>query len=335
MHDFEIYVDIWGQMELHRLFGSTYKTEINEVGAGISIEMPIFPLNTDGIDIWGRNGTFRNLKITNFDDSVVPKPTNKGYKHVHCTTDILIENCTTVYTVGMSIGSVPPSSNHACIANVTFRNIVMERPIKGIYVKPNPGSLPETGLIQNITYENFVMRTPIWWAIWIGPQQQYQPGWSHDEGCSMFYPFGNCDTYNAVTMDRIILKNITSTGSLLPVGVILCNYTNPCTNFHFENINATSTLWDTLGVGWISQFVEGTAINSFPDPHFKPNGYYSDPANRVPDESNSHLNQFTAEFMLKHLIKNVFALEFGEEFADEQKQLKLEGYKDQILEATG
>lgn len=142
MHDFEIYVDIWGQMELHRLFGHTYKTEKTAIddGTGLSIEMPIFPLNTDGIDVWAKNATFRRVKVTNFDDSIVPKPTNKGYKYVHCTTDILIENCTTVYTVGMTIGSVPPSTNHACIANVTFRDIVMHKPIKGIYVKPNPGS---------------------------------------------------------------------------------------------------------------------------------------------------------------------------------------------------
>ena len=46
----------------------------------------------------------------------------------------------------------------------------MRYPIKGIYVKPNPGDHGD-GLIQNITYENFVMETPIWWAIWIGPQQ--------------------------------------------------------------------------------------------------------------------------------------------------------------------
>lgn len=45
----------------------------------------------------------------------------------------------------------------------------MKYPIKGIYVKPNPGDVG-TGLIQNITFENFNMDTPIWWAVWIGPQ---------------------------------------------------------------------------------------------------------------------------------------------------------------------
>ena len=39
----------------------------------------------------------------------------------------------------MTIGSVPPENNCNCIRNVTFRNVNMIRPIKGIYVKSNPG----------------------------------------------------------------------------------------------------------------------------------------------------------------------------------------------------
>jgi len=75
MHDFEIYVDVWGQLELHRLFSYKYEIEKTVVN-GFSIEMPMFPLNTDGIDIWAKNATFRRVKVTNFDDSIVPKPCN-------------------------------------------------------------------------------------------------------------------------------------------------------------------------------------------------------------------------------------------------------------------
>ena len=45
----------------------------------------------------------------------------------------------------------------------------MDYPIKGIYIKPNPGTRGD-GVIENILYENVSMKTPIWWAIWIGPQ---------------------------------------------------------------------------------------------------------------------------------------------------------------------
>jgi len=135
----------------------------------------MFPLNTDAIDTWARNVTYRRLKITNFDDAVVPKPCNKGYHICKCTENILAEDIQTTFTVGMTLGSVPPSTDHACIRNVTMRNIQMDHPIKGIYIKPNPGHNGD-GIIENILYENVHMNTPIWWGIWIGPQQQYQPG---------------------------------------------------------------------------------------------------------------------------------------------------------------
>jgi polygalacturonase len=137
MHDFEIYVDIVGQLELHNLFLHNYPKELMNFG-GLDIEIPIFPLNTDGVDIYGRNFTFRNVKITNFDDAIVPKPSNKGHKHV-CTEDIWVEDCEVTWGVGMTIGSVPPNTQHACIKNVTFKNIVFNKPLKGIYVKTNPG----------------------------------------------------------------------------------------------------------------------------------------------------------------------------------------------------
>ena len=39
----------------------------------------------------------------------------------------------------MSIGSVPPNMGCNCVRNITFRNVYMNRPFKGIYVKTNPG----------------------------------------------------------------------------------------------------------------------------------------------------------------------------------------------------
>lgn len=72
--------------------------------------------------------------------------------------------------VGLTIGSVPPSIGGNCIRNITFRNVVQKRPLKGIYVKTNPGD-KGYGSITDIYYQNFTMDRPIWWAIYIGPQQ--------------------------------------------------------------------------------------------------------------------------------------------------------------------
>ena len=165
-HDFEIYVDIWKQFELGRLFMKDYATKsVNAFELGI--DLPMFPLNTDGIDFAGRNATYRRLKITNFDDAIVPKPSNKAKMFSNCTQDILVEDIEVYFSVGMSIGSVPPSDEHNCVKNILFRNIEFFHPLKAIYIKTNPGE--GTGEITNITYENIVMTHPIWWGVYIGP----------------------------------------------------------------------------------------------------------------------------------------------------------------------
>ena len=68
----------------------------------------------------------------------------------------------------MTIGSVPPNSNYACVKDVYFRDVIMHHPFKAIYVKTNPGN-NGNGIISNITYENFKIFNPIWWGIYIFP----------------------------------------------------------------------------------------------------------------------------------------------------------------------
>jgi len=80
----------------------------------------------------------------------------------------------------------------------------MKRPFKGIYVKTNPGS-SGWGNITNIYYKNITMDRPIWWAIYIGPQQMLEPD-GKGPGC-MLYPFDKRGTCS--TQPRVTLKNIT------------------------------------------------------------------------------------------------------------------------------
>lgn len=151
-HDMEIFVDVMGQLELNLLFNQdtplnasnpidlahAVQATINKNHNG-HIELPIFPLNTDGIDIDGRNVTLRRIKITNFDDAIVAKP-GKSNRLIPCTQDILIEDVDVVFGVGMSIGSVSPDPYHSCIKDFTARNINFKYPLKAIYVKTNPVS---------------------------------------------------------------------------------------------------------------------------------------------------------------------------------------------------
>lgn len=51
--------------------------------------IPLFPLNTDGIDPHGARMKIYNITVQNFDDVVVPKPSSKRDK-TPCTEDMLV-----------------------------------------------------------------------------------------------------------------------------------------------------------------------------------------------------------------------------------------------------
>eukprot|EP00049_Salpingoeca_infusionum_P017791 m.354377 g.354377 ORF g.354377 m.354377 type:complete len:452 (+) comp16994_c0_seq1:307-1662(+) len=239
---------------------------VNTTGHGlpeeVAMSIPTFPLNTDGIDPAGKNVHIYNCTIENFDDAVAVKPCNGGYTKASCSQDILVENCTVYLGVGMTIGSVPPNEKVNCVRNVTFRNVRSITPIKAIYVKTNPGNTG-SGIISNITYENFNITDPLWWSIYIGPQQQHQPDGS-GPGC-MLYPLqGNCPTQPRVPIDNIVLRNISSTNGLLSPGIFRCNATRPCTGFVFDNVQAQGSNWPVTG--YICENIKGTVTNSSPIP---------------------------------------------------------------------
>jgi polygalacturonase len=226
--------------------------------------LPTFPLNTDGIDISGKDIYFRNLTIQNFDDAVAVKPT-KRYDNTftNCTENILIEDCVVKYGVGMSIGSVPPNENLKCVRNVTFRNIKFINPLKAIYIKPNPGD-SGSGLIANITYENIEIIDALWWAVYVGTQQQQQPHSGGGTGCSFFYPLPGtkCETDPLVTIDTVVLRNVNIYGGLLSPGILICNATNPCTNFLFDNVNVYNRSVFPVQDGFLCDSIQGFARNS-------------------------------------------------------------------------
>mmetsp|Transcript_35006 Transcript_35006/g.25484 ORF Transcript_35006/g.25484 Transcript_35006/m.25484 type:complete len:92 (-) Transcript_35006:481-756(-) len=88
----------------------------------------------------------------------------------NCTEDYLVENLEVHYGLGMSIGSVTPNDDYNCVRNITFRNIDFHHPFKSVYIKTNPGE-DGYGEISNIVYENLNIVNPLWWNIYVGPQQ--------------------------------------------------------------------------------------------------------------------------------------------------------------------
>jgi hypothetical protein len=72
--------------------------------------LPTFPLNTDGIDISGKDIYFKNLTIENFDDAIAVKPSYNSTQIfdtiINCTENVLVEDSFVKYGVGMSIGKI-------------------------------------------------------------------------------------------------------------------------------------------------------------------------------------------------------------------------------------
>ena len=123
-------------------------------------------LNTDGVDIWGSEGLVENITVLNYDDVVAIKPSNKGMKYSQCSRNILVRNVISYYGVGQTIGSVPPDVNTNCVQDILFENVTQYEPLKGIYIKTNPGDEGD-GLIKNVTYRNIVMHTPLWYFFFL------------------------------------------------------------------------------------------------------------------------------------------------------------------------
>jgi len=223
----------------------------------------IWALNTDGIDISGTNVHVWNCSITNFDDTVCPKP------QTGCSTNYLIEDIRITYGVGVSMGSVPPDPGNNCISGVLARRLHFESPLKAIYIKPNPAkSNPAaTGEISNITYEDVEIHDPIWWSIWVGTQQQQQPG-SAGTGCSFLYPLDNttCPTDPQVSVFNITLRRVNVYNSNSP-GVLLMNVSNPGRNFVWEDVVFQNMSGWPIGNDYICEHIQGVALGTtFPVP---------------------------------------------------------------------
>jgi polygalacturonase len=249
-----IKVDVWKQKQI---FDSI-------PGGWLEGGIPLFPLNTDGIDPAGRNIHIHDVYVENYDDAVVIKPSNGASKNTNCSQDILVENIQVKYGVGMSIGSVPPHDHVNCVRNVTFRNVDFESPFKAIYIKTNPGT-SGSGIIQDILYENMTIDFAVWWAIYIGPQQMKQPD-GGGPGCMIYPLIPNCETQPLVKIDNIRLRNIQVKSTLLSPGIIRCNQSNPCTNLEFTNVQFHGL---QSYLGFITEHAHGVVTNSFPVPKFE------------------------------------------------------------------
>jgi len=138
---------------------------------------------------------------------------------------------------------------------------------KGVYIKSNPTCMNDgskTAEITNILYEDIHIDTPLWWPIWIGPQQQQEPGTSLGRKCALQYPLlhSQCPTQSCVTFTNITLRRVTITNPLLSPGVILGNKTNTMKGILFEDVVVTNPGSFPYEKGYLCKNVEGIATGT-------------------------------------------------------------------------
>ena len=100
-----------------------------------------------------------------------------------------------------------------------------------------------------ISYEDVVIQEPHWWPVWIGPQQQQQPGDSLGQKCSLLYPLDKrCSTPSCVDFRNITLRGIDVQvkGRLTwPwTGAILGSSDNPMQDVDFRRVIADPLVRD-------------------------------------------------------------------------------------------
>ena len=106
------------------------------------------------------------------------------------------------------------------------------------YIKSNPScDGQKVAIIEDILFEDVRIESPRWWAIWIGPQQQHEPGQAIGEKCALTFPIDkHCPTQACVSFRNITLRDVLISKPWLSPGVILGNASNPMQGLVFDNV---------------------------------------------------------------------------------------------------
>ena len=190
--------------------------------------------NTDGFDLSGSNIHIHDCDIWNQDDCVCVKD-NPSRKRSNCSENWLVERVR-ASGLGLTIGSIGGDVPTMCVRNITFRDSVMDRTVKGVYIKARWMDPPNTAIIEDILYENITMYRPMQWAIWIGPAQQSDSA----HACSLAWPEASpaakCPIAPGCTFKNITLRNLTIIDPQESPGVIIGSESNPMQDIVFDNV---------------------------------------------------------------------------------------------------
>ena len=171
------------------------RTPLNDHGL-----VDLSALNTDGFDVTGRNIWIHDVTIWTQDDCIALKDG---------VSNVLVERVN-ASCLGLAIGSIGNSHN----SNITFRDIIMHKSLKPIYLKfrnedpveydplkPCPCAYErmEYGLIENILFENIIINEPATWPVWLGPAQQ-----TNVRYVNSFVLNTNCDSSSGIRHHAVL-----------------------------------------------------------------------------------------------------------------------------------
>ena len=222
---------------------SDVSARITDIPEHTLIDLQAF--NTDGFDVTGKNVHIHDCNIWNQDDCIAVKDDaeNMLFERISCSG------------LGLVIGSI--GSNQ--VRNITFRDSVLPRTFKGIYMKTrwnDSAPVGDIASISDILYQNITMYRPQQYPIWIGPAQQTgQP-------CDLLWPQAEkaqCLMSGYQTWKNILLKDIYIINPDNSPGVLMGNASNPMQNVVFDNVIVIKSGDKPFGTDYYCDSINGYA----------------------------------------------------------------------------
>jgi len=192
-------------------------------------------LNTDGFDVSGRDVWIHDCNVWNQDDCIAVKgcPSCGLDDPLRLSENMLFERINAT-GMGLTIGSI---GGNSAVHNITFRDSVIYKTYKGIYMKFRHSNLTS---ISNILFENVLMVEPEQWPIWIGPAQQADTrNICHANPCSICWPYvpgAECRGQENATYQNVTLRNVTIQRPVRGAGVIMADPHFPMEGVVFDGV---------------------------------------------------------------------------------------------------
>ena len=140
--------------------------------------------------------------------------------------------------LGLTVGSI----GDGVVRNLTFRDCVLTRTVKGIYVKLR-ASDDKTGApasVSHVTFERVLIDRPRQWALWVGPAQQADArNPCHANPCSLCWPAipgAPCDGTPTGRVEHLTLRQVTIRAPTGAPGVLLGAAAMPMRAITFEDV---------------------------------------------------------------------------------------------------